>query len=105
VVDQGLFPKRQIDEAPSTTSNMKKLFFHRVDLILATNGGAIYELSKLPYQKNEIEATYTLDEEFQFYFALNKQSDPGMIEKIRHAFDKVKASGLMENLRKKYSVD
>lgn len=105
VVERGLFSKEQIDEAPSTTSNMKKLFFKRIDIILATNGGARYELSKLPYQLNDIEPIYTLDEEYQFYFAINKKSNSETINKLKHAFEKIKTSGLMETLRKKYGVD
>ncbi|MBC3880069.1 transporter substrate-binding domain-containing protein [Undibacterium sp. LX40W] len=105
VVDRGLFSRSQIDEAPSTTSNMKKLFFKRIDIILATNGGATYELSKLPYKLKDIEPIYTLDEEYLFYFAINRKSDAAVITKLKHAFEKVKSSGLMDALRKKYSVD
>lgn len=105
VVERGLFSRVQIDEAPSTTSNMKKLFFKRIDFILATNGGAKYELSKLPYKLSDIEAIYTLDEEYLFYFAINKKSDSEIVAKLKHAFEKVKSSGLMDALRKKYSVD
>ncbi|MFA9275840.1 MAG: substrate-binding periplasmic protein [Candidatus Aquirickettsiella gammari] len=105
VMERGLFPRKQIDEAPTTASNVKKLFFKRVDLILATNGGANYELSQLPYPKDAIEPVYVLNDEFLLYFAINKKTDPALIEKIRSAFEKVKASGLIKTLKKKYSVD
>lgn len=105
VVERGLFSKQQIDEAPSTTSNMKKLFFKRIDFILATRGGARFEVEHLPYKQDDIEAIYTLDEGFQFYFAVNKGTDPIVVQKLKHAFEKIKASGLVESLRKKYSVD
>lgn len=105
VVERGLFSKQQIDEAPTTTSNMKKLFFKRIDFILATNGGARYELEHLPYRIDDIEPIYTLDEEYQFYFAINRATDPIVVQKLRHAFEKIKASGVMDVLRKKYNVD
>lgn len=105
VVERGLFSRSQIDEAPSTTSNMKKLFFKRIDFILATNGGAKYELSKLPYKLSDIEPIYTLDEEYLFYFAVNKKTDSEVISKLKHAFEKIKTTGLMDTLRKKYGVD
>ncbi len=105
VVERGLFTKQQIDEAPSTTSNMKKLFFKRIDFILATRGGARYEIDHLPYKQDDIEAIYTLDEGYQFYFAINKSSDPIVVQKLKLAFEKIKATGLMDTLRKKYSVD
>nr|WP_315473123.1 transporter substrate-binding domain-containing protein [uncultured Undibacterium sp.] len=105
VMDRDLFPHNHIDEAPTTASNVKKLFFKRVDLILATNGGANYELSQLPYPKDAMEPVYLLNDEFLFYFAINKKTDPLTIHKIRHAFEKVKASGLIESLKKKYMVD
>lgn len=105
VMERGLFPRNQIDEAPTTASNVKKLFFKRVDLILATNGGANFELSQLPYPKDAMEPVYLLNDEFLFYFAINKKTDPLTIEKIRNAFEKVKASGLIESLKKKYRVD
>lgn len=105
VMERGLFPRNQIDEAPTTASNVKKLFFKRVDLILATNGGAYFELSQLPYPKDAMEPVYLLNDEFLFYFAINKKTDPLTIEKIRNAFEKVKASGLIEALKIKYMVD
>lgn len=105
VTERGLFPRNQIDEAPTTASNVKKLFFKRVDLILATNGGANYELSQLPYSKDAMEPVYVLNDEFLFYFAINKKTDPMIVAKIRHAFEKVKASGLIDTLKKKYMVD
>lgn len=105
VMDRDLFPRSQIDEAPTTASNVKKLFFKRVDLILATNGGANYELSQLPYPRDAMEPVYVLNDEFLFYFAINKKSDPILIEKIRHAFAKIKAIGLVDTLKKKYMVD
>jgi polar amino acid transport system substrate-binding protein len=105
VMERGLFPRNQIDEAPTTASNVKKLFFKRVDLILATNGGANYELSQLPYPKDAMEPVYVLNDEFLLYFAINKKTDPVIIEKFRLAFEKVKASGLIEVLKKKYMVD
>ncbi|MBC3874303.1 substrate-binding periplasmic protein [Undibacterium flavidum] len=105
VMERGFFPREQIDEAPTTASNVKKLFFKRVDLILATNGGANYELSQLPYPKDAMEPVYLLNDEFLFYFAINKKTEPVIIEKIRHAFEKVRASGLIETLKKKYMID
>lgn len=105
VMERGLFPRSQIDEAPTTTSNVKKLFFKRVDLILATNGGANYELSQLAYAKDSIEPVYLLNDEFSLYFAINKKTEAATIEKIRLAFDKIKSSGLIETLKKKYKVD
>ncbi|WMW82416.1 ABC transporter substrate-binding protein [Undibacterium cyanobacteriorum] len=105
VVERGLFSKQQIDEAPTTTSNMKKLFFRRIDFILATSGGARYELEHLPYRLEDIEPIYTLDEDFQFYFAVNKSTDAVTVNKLKAAFEKIKATGLLEILRKKYSVD
>lgn len=105
VMERGFFPRNQIDEAPTTASNVKKLFFKRVDLILATNGGANYELSQLPYPKDAMEPVFVLNDEFLFYFAINKKTDTATIEKVRHAFEKVKASGLIETLKKKYMVD
>ena len=105
VVNQQLFPRTHIDEAPTTASNVKKLFFKRVDLILATKGGANYEINQLPYSKDAMEAVYVLNDEFQFYFAVNKKSDPELVKKIRLAFEKIKTSGLIESLKKKYTVD
>lgn len=105
VMDRGLFPRKQIDEAPTTASNLKKLFFKRVDLILATRAGANYELNQLPYPKDAMEAVYVLNDEFQLYFAINKKCDPITIKKIRLAFDKVKTTGLIDTLKKKYMVE
>lgn len=105
VLERGLFSKDQIDDAPSTASNVKKLFYKRIDLILGSSGGTYYELGKTNYQTNEIEPVFTFDDNLNFYFAVNKKSDPLLIEKLHRAFEKIRASGLIATLKRKYLVD
>ena len=95
-------PDNVIDYAPTAESNVKKLLIGRVDLIISQDWSAAYQMKKENRDPNELEQVLLLEDKSSYYFALNKQSDPLLVQKIRKAFDKVKQSGLMDKLRNKY---
>ncbi|MFZ6754809.1 substrate-binding periplasmic protein [Undibacterium sp. Dicai25W] len=95
-------PDTAIDYAPTAESNLKKLLVGRIDLIISLDWSAAYQMKKEKRNPNELEPVLVLDDKSSYYFALNKQSDPVLVRKIRKAFEKVKQSGLMDRLRNKY---
>ncbi|MFZ6861968.1 substrate-binding periplasmic protein [Undibacterium sp. Ji67W] len=95
-------PDSTIDYAPTAESNLKKLLVGRIDLIISLDWSAAYQMKKEKRDPSELEPVLVLDDKTSYYFALNKQSDPVLVQKIRKAFEKVKKSGLMDRLRNKY---
>ena len=94
--------EENVDYAPTAESNTKKLLLGRTDLIVSQDWGAAFEMKILNRHPNELEAVLLLDAKNSYYFAMNKQSDPALIQKIRNAFEKVQQSGLPERLKNKY---
>ncbi|MFZ6724859.1 substrate-binding periplasmic protein [Undibacterium sp. MH2W] len=91
-----------VDFAPTSDSNVKKLLLGRTDLIVSQDWGAAFLMKSLQRDPAELQPVWLLDDKNSYYFAMNKQSDPALIQKIRGAFNKVQQSGLLEKLRNKY---
>ena len=94
--------ENKVDYAPTVESNMKKLFLRRVDLIVSQDWSAAFLAKSLNRKPEELEPVLLLNATHSYYFALNKQSDPALVAKLRAAFDTVQKSGQMEKLQNKY---
>ena len=88
-----------IDYAPTVESNVKKILQGRIDLIVAQEWSAAYLLKTLGHTQDELESVMVLDKTTMYWLAMNKQSDPVLVKKIRKAFDKIQQSGLMDKLK------
>jgi polar amino acid transport system substrate-binding protein len=94
--------ENKVDYAPTVESNMKKLFLHRIDLIVSQDWSAAFLAKSLNRKPEELEPVLLLNGTHSYYFALNKQSDPALVTRLRAAFDTVQKSGQMEKLQNKY---
>jgi polar amino acid transport system substrate-binding protein len=94
--------ENKIDYAPTVESNMKKLFLHRIDLIVSQDWSAVFLAKALNRKPEELEPVLLLNDTHSYYFALNKQSDPALVAKLRAAFDTVQKSGQLGKLQNKY---
>ncbi|NDI85348.1 substrate-binding periplasmic protein [Undibacterium crateris] len=93
---------KHIDYAPTVDSNMKKFLLGRVDLIVSQDWSAAYLMKTLGRHPDELESVLLLDNKHQYYLAMQKDTDPALLQRIRQSFEKVQQSGLMERLRIKY---
>jgi polar amino acid transport system substrate-binding protein len=105
LIKQGFKPDENLDLAPTDESNVKKLFLNRVDLIAALDWSAYFLAKQNGHSATELEPVMLLDNSHAYYFALNKQSDATLTDKLNQAFEKVRASGQMDKLRSKYVRD
>ncbi|PRC92989.1 substrate-binding periplasmic protein [Solimicrobium silvestre] len=94
--------ENKIDYAPTEESNMKKLFLKRIDLIISDELSAAFWAKSLNRKNEELEQVLLFDSRYSYYFALNKQSDPKMLAKLRAALAEVQSSGQVKKLRDKY---
>jgi polar amino acid transport system substrate-binding protein len=95
-------PQKNIDYAPSTESNLKKLQAQRIDLIVANHWTIAFLIKSGKVRADELEPVILLDNSNHYYFAINKNSDPALIRQLRNAFEAVKKSGQIEKLEQKY---
>lgn len=96
------FPESGVDYAPTVESNIKKFLMGRVDLIVSQDWSAAYLMKMEGRKPDELEPVLLLDGVNSYYLAMQKQSDPALVQRIRRAFAKVQQSGLLEKLRLKY---
>lgn len=94
--------ENKVDYAPTPESNLKKLILGRVDLIVTLDWNAYYQARQLGYDAGQIEPALLIDDTIDYYFALSKRSDPALLQKLRAAWEHVKASGQVEALRARY---
>lgn len=95
-------PESVFDYAPTADSNMKKLWMRRIDLLVSLDWSAAFLAKSLDHKPEELEPVLMLDNQHSYYFAMNKQSDPVLVNKLRQAFEKIQLSGKMDKLRTKY---
>lgn len=101
-IQQSEIADGKIDFAPSVESNMKKLFLNRIDVIVSQDWSAAFLAKSLNRKPDELEALLLLDNKHSYYFALNRQTDPALVERLRIAFETVQKSGQMDKLKNKY---
>ncbi|MFZ6848844.1 substrate-binding periplasmic protein [Undibacterium sp. RuRC25W] len=99
---ESAIPEEAVDFAPTAESNIKKFLLGRTDLIVSQDWSMAFQMKSLHRYPSELQPVLLLDGKSSYYFAMNKQSDPALIQKIRASFEKVQQSGLLENLRSKY---
>lgn len=92
----------QMELAPTVESNFRKFLLGRADLIISQDWSAAFMMKSLQRQPDELEPVLLLEQNHPYFLALNKQSDPALIQKLKQAFEKVQQSGLPEKLRNKY---
>ncbi|MBC3933913.1 transporter substrate-binding domain-containing protein [Undibacterium sp. CY7W] len=102
LVKQYAIEDKYIDYAPTVDSNMKKFLVGRVDLVVSQDWSAAYLMKTLGRHPDELESVLLLDNKHQYYLAMQKDSDPVLVQRIRQSFEKVQQSGLIEKLRIKY---
>ena len=102
LLDDKIIPYQSFDFAPTTESNIGKLFLGRVDLMVALDWNAAWYIKKLQYKGDALEPVLVLERSDDFYFGMNHQSDPELISRIKVALEKVRASGRMAELKKQY---
>lgn len=94
--------KDLIDFAPTHESNFRKFLLGRNDLIVSSEWTAIYMMRTLNHSMRELEPVLVLDQQHQYYIALNKNTDPVLVSRLRAAFYRLEKAGLLEQLKQKY---
>ncbi|MCF6178218.1 MAG: transporter substrate-binding domain-containing protein [Geopsychrobacter sp.] len=84
--------KDSVDASSSIEANIKKLDRGRIDLWAYDQTVAMYAIKKAGYNPQDFESVYVL-KDGALYYAFNKGTDEGLIQKFQTALDAVKQSG------------
>ncbi|MFW5499153.1 MULTISPECIES: substrate-binding periplasmic protein [unclassified Maridesulfovibrio] len=81
---------------------LKILFKKRIDLIPGDPLDLAYQMNTLGYNYSELEIAYLLTEEGGYYMVANKKAPANLLEKIQKSLEEVLATGLRDQIIKKY---
>ncbi len=95
-------PCENIEEVTIDAQNIRKLFARRIDFVVGNDVMVAYLLKQEGYQWNDVEQTLVLNDEYQFYYAFNKNMDDRIIQKFQDALDRLKQDGRYAAIVRKY---
>jgi polar amino acid transport system substrate-binding protein len=94
--------KERTVQANSGVSVAKMLHAGRVDMWAYGAPVIMWNLKELGYPTDEYEEVFTLTESQQYYYAVNKDTDDRLVEKLQAALKQVKAKGRFNAIAARY---
>lgn len=94
--------KARTVQANSGVSVAKMLHADRVDLWAYGAPVIMWNLKELGYPSDAYEEVFTLTESQQYYYAVNKDTDDRVVEKLQSALEQVKAKGRFNAIIARY---
>ena len=95
-------PRANIHEATDDTLNIKKLFRNRVDFVVMNDIMLAALLKKEGKNWGDVEKALILNDQYEFWYAFNKNTDDQTIAKFQRALDQLKTDGRYDQIVKKY---
>lgn len=94
--------KERTVQANSGVSVAKMLHADRVDLWAYGAPVILWNLKELGYPTDAYEEVFTLTESQHYYYAVNKDTDDRLVEKLQSALEQVKAKGKFNAIVARY---
>lgn len=94
--------KERMVQVNSGVSVAKMLHADRVDMWAYGAPVIMWNLKELGYPTDAYEEVFTLTESQQYYYAINKDTDDGLVEKLQSALEQVKARGRFNAIVARY---
>ncbi len=97
-------PEENLEKAVDETLNIRKLYGNRFDLIPNNEMVFSYNLQNEGYSLEDMEKVFDVTQAgvSDYHFAINRKTDPALVEKLRQAFDRIKENGTYDAVLKQY---
>jgi polar amino acid transport system substrate-binding protein len=95
-------PASALLEQSNNTSALRSLLAGHAEALVDTEVGMAWNMRQLGADMSEVQPLWRLSDRGAYYFALNKQSDPGLAEKLQAALDKLRRQGTLDEIRRSY---
>lgn len=93
--------KKNIQKVADNKLNMRKITNNRIDLWAYEENVAKWQLKSAGYDPNNFETVYTL-KKAQLYFALNKNTNEKIVNKLQNSLDTLKENGTYQKILDRY---
>lgn len=101
LIKQGFEINKNIYIINRASQNIKMLLSGRVDIIAGTEWTYVLTAKDLGLSFDDMQIIYKY-REIPMYMAFNKKTSDELVDRVRRAYEKVKSTGLLEALEKKY---
>ena len=98
----GFILGKSLDLSPNDAISFKKLIKQRTDIIAILDWGAAWQAREQGLKYTQLSTLVVLDDDLDYYFALNKKINPLMFARLKAALAQVEKNGKIEQLRHKY---
>lgn len=102
LLELGLRLGEQQDSGRSDAVNLGKLQLGRVDLVAMLDWAMAWQLQQAGLDARQVQAVALLDDQHQYWYALNRQMPDDTVRRLQAALDALQKSGFTERLRQKY---
>lgn len=104
LLSKGFEEGKQLEVTPMTSLNVSKLFAERIDLIASPEWWLLKEVTNRGFKAEDIEAAFIFSQDRNpgLYMAFSKKTSDEIVNRVRTAFDQLKAEGLLEKVEQTY---
>lgn len=99
---EGFVLNKNFEEVPYPKQNVRKLFHGRIDFITGNELDLAVLVKKLGYNYSDVEKTLLLIDKGGYYMAFHKDTSDAVVNKTRKAFEAIKISGKLDQIKNKY---
>ena len=90
-------------EDSSNAAVLRLLLADAVDAMVDTEVGMAWSLRSANLPSGAVTKASKLSEDGAYYFALNLQTDPAVVQRMQASLDKLRRSGRLEAITRQYS--
>lgn len=90
-----------LERAPNTYINYRKLATGRLELVMASNIGVKETLTKAGVELDAVEVAFVV-RQMDLYIAFSKKTDPAIVQKWQAAYDSMKEDGTFQRIYRQW---
>ncbi len=98
---RGFEDGKHLDVVTRMELNVRKLFAGRIDLLATSEWWLPKNVGQVGHKPGEVEMAY-LFMELELYMAFSKTTSDDIVDRVKTAFEKIKAKELLKKVEKKY---
>lgn len=93
----------RLEPSDEIEQNIKKMLINRIDMVFASELGAMYRIKALGYDTDDFERIWYADKfSRDLYMAFSLKTPDSIVDQFRKAYEKIVADGTYEAIIKKY---
>ncbi|WP_349744296.1 transporter substrate-binding domain-containing protein [Roseateles cavernae] len=104
LLDAGVPPAALVADA-SNAAILRQLRLGWIDAMVDTELGMAWNLRQAGMASSEVLRLAPLSEQGGYYFAMNRHSDPALVERLQSALERLRSKGTIEELMRAYAVE